>query len=490
MLDIFAITSFTSVKTDLLPLVFAALFLDAAIIGIWYMIGSLFANATIKASARNELYQLLGTGVMIFVIIFVLLFFSTSFYYVLSANSLSSPTTISSMCNNLEQNSNLQLLNPNAVVTSGSINPNSSITGSVGYASILESQSKAFPGLCSMVGSSSGLTQQIDYPLSASGVVLANLTNQTALQLNNLFVLDAFVGFLYKLKPEVSFCLMPGDIVPICILIPAAAEVSYSYAPFAGLEMIWRAMGVLAALMIAAFESFTAQLTILTIALYSWPYLLFGGMVLRVTPFTRRIGGFLIAVAIGMVVFYPLVFMTEYMSLGGGLGPAFGQNGVSSIYGYNSMLTNNVTYIPGKVIHNPDGTTQIDPYIPNFYVLPNIYSIGTTYGCDPTVTSTNPSLFDYEAADLGYLMIPFAGIYESYLDANSNTPPPVIHLPYGCTRTEALQTLFTIFNVYGIIAVTAYFLPIINILIVLSGIIGLSGLLGGETQIIGLSRLV
>jgi len=341
-----------------------------------------------------------------------------------------------------------------------------------------------------MVGSSSGLTQQIDYPLSASGVVLANLTNQTALQLNNLFVLDAFVGFLYKLKPEVSFCLMPGIIVPICILIPASAEVSYSYAPFAGLEMIWRAMGVLAALMIAAFESFTAQLTILTIALYSWPYLLFGGMVLRVTPFTRRIGGFLIAVAIGMVVFYPLVFMTEYMSLGGGLGTAFGQNGVSSIYGYNSMLTNNVTYIPGKVINNPDGTTQIDPYIPNFYVLPNIYLIGTTYGCDPTVTSTNPSLLDYEAADLGYLTIPFAGIYESYLDANSNTPPPVIHLPYGCTRPEALQTLFTIFNVYGIIAVTAYFLPIINILIVLSGIIGLSGLLGGETQIIGLSRLV
>ena len=198
MLDIFAITSFTSVKTDLLPLVFAALFLDVAIIGIWYLIGSLFANATVKASARNELYQLLGTGVMIFVIIFVLLFFSTSFYYVLSANSISSPTTISSMCNNLEQNSNLQILNPNAVVTSGSINPNSSlsITGSVGYASILESQSKAFPGLCSMVGSSSGLTQQIDYPLSASGVVLANLTNQTALQLNNLFVLDAFVGFL------------------------------------------------------------------------------------------------------------------------------------------------------------------------------------------------------------------------------------------------------------------------------------------------------
>ena len=72
----------------------------------------------------------------------------------------------------------------------------------------------------------------------------------------------------------------------------------------------------------------------------------------------------------------------------------------------------------------------------------------------------------------------------------STDPIKSFYLPSYCPPAAAVDTLYTLMDEYGVISVSAYFLPIINILIVLTGIIGLSGLLGGDTQLAGLSRLV
>ncbi len=61
---------------------------------------------------------------------------------------------------------------------------------------------------------------------------------------------------------------------------------------------------------------------------------------------------------------------------------------------------------------------------------------------------------------------------------------------FGCTPDHAIDTGLTLTNIYGITAISAFILPLLNILIVYSGMIGMSSLLGGDTDIIGLSKFL
>jgi hypothetical protein len=78
--------------------------------------------------------------------------------------------------------------------------------------------------------------------------------------------------------------------------------------------------------------------------------------------------------------------------------------------------------------------------------------------------------------------------------SSSSTPGsliiPELQVFPQCTLQSGQQTLFDLTQAYGTIGVTAYFLPILNILLTVSFVIGLSGLLGGDTSLAGLSRLV
>ena len=383
--------SISSVSGSLVPLVIAALLVDGMIIGVWYMLGYLINNQGVKKSAQSEVWQLIGTAALISIILFSLAAFSGLFQSALNGSSLLSQSTISTMCYGIGSHSQMALLQ---------INP-----GSNGI----------IAPLCSVVsGSASDLaTSALDYPLAASGVIIANMTNQTVNNLNGLFVVDAYVGFLSKLSPMFIICI-PGIVgLPVCIvpsvppLPPPDLLFSWTATPYAGMEMIYRGLGSLGILFTSSLESFIIQLTILVIFLYIWPFLIFGGLVLRATPFTRKIGGLFIAVAIGAIFFYPTVFTIQYLVLGHGLGNvpvyspsnvfAVSSNSISYIYGFNGLYTNPVTALPNTNL--------------NFFVMPKVSDVANAYGCWPPNGATTGAL-TAEETDVAYQLIPFVSLAE------------------------------------------------------------------------------
>ena len=339
------------------------------------------------------------------------------------------------------------------------------------------------------------MTYQLGDPLAASAVIIANLTNQTAFNLNNLYLEDAYLGFLSTLSPYFGICISGEINVPWCLIPlpepPPAFDLGITATPYAGYGLIYQGFRSLGTLMTSAYESFILQMTFVTMFLFIWPVLLFVGIVLRATFFTRKIGGLFIAVAIGAIFFFPVIYSIQYLVLGRGLGnvPGFGNtlsvnpNSIASIYGFNGITSNTLTSIPG--------------YTPNFYVEPQFNNIAASTGC--WVDNGNPSaasgvLVNAEVSDIAALWIPFfslasliSSIYGSFVGGYPSLPSIV---QYQCSAQQAESVLFAYLNAYGIFGITAYLLPVLDILVTMSAIIGLSGLLGGDTQLAGLSRLI
>ncbi|MEM0154728.1 MAG: hypothetical protein QW814_02750 [Methanothrix sp.] len=496
LLPILQITSYSSISTEMFPIIAIAIFIDAAIVALWYFAGVVLNNNKVKSTAMGEFYQVFGTALLVAVLAGILVIFANTFYSVTSSTSLMSPSAIFSMCKGINTTSMLTLLNSSLSPTGSSLLYSSSATG--------------FPGLCALVKQSNNptFTEKVDYPLAATGVIIANVTNQTATSLNSFFIFDSYMGFLEKLSPSINICISPGEppslIIPECVLPlpepPPLLLIHYAIVPFAGYALIYKSLAALGDLLTAALESFIAQLTLLSTFIYIWPYMLFAGIILRATPFTRKIGGLLLAMAVAGVIFFPLIYSIEYLSLANGLGPSLGYvppsgssgslvpgsysaNDIGSYYGFGNLFTNSTYFIPNSTKK---------PYVTNFYIMPNITSIASYYGCWPH----NGNLFETEQADTQDLLIPYANggvIFHSimaFADHNPTPPTGTLGIPYACNSTDALNTNYLMVRSYGVFGISAYFLPIINIIIVLTAIIGVSGLLGGDTSLAGLSRLV
>ncbi|MCL4371970.1 hypothetical protein M1373_01485 [Candidatus Marsarchaeota archaeon] len=479
------ISAFHGVYSSLFPLIAIAIVLDGAIVGAWYMAGAILGNARVKSSAMTEFYQLIGTAVLVVLLVSVLVIFGDAFYSVTSSTALMNPANVLSLCNGINESSQLSVLNASKSLTGSSLLFSKNPTG--------------FPGLCNIVAKQNTFTEKADYPLAASGVVIANLTNQTALNLNSYFIFDAFIGYLEHLSPQINICISPEPPSPISVqcMLPAPTEadlfIHYQNSPYAGLRLVYKSLDSIGVLMTLALESFIAQLTLTSIFLYIWPYLIFGGVILRVLPFTRKIGGLLIAIGIGAILFFPLVFSIEYLYLGHGLGALMGytpptsttpftynSNDLGAYYGFGNLFTNSTYYIP-----NSTGR----PYVTNFYVMPSVANATKSTGCWPA----DGNLLNAEVEDTSYLLIPFTGLATQLLALiNHSVPvaPDISGLPQGCTETQALNGYYMLVRTYGVLGISAYFIPIINLIIVLSGIIGISGLMGGDTALAGLSKLV
>ena len=265
-----ALPSFSIQQSALVPLVVIALLLDSVIIAIWFMLGFVLGNSGVKTAARSELYQLIGTAIIMVMVIFSLTAFSGIFQSALSGSPLLGAGAMSTLCNNLG--------NPSS-------DPVDILTYSGGFSNVL----------CSVVDPNGNtatppdvLTQQIDYPLAASGMVLENLTYQSVINLNSLFVFDSYLGFLQNLKPDFQICVV--DLVPStqCLLPPVpdieetipAVEFAWGGQPYLGMEMIYRGLTSMAVLFTTAVQSFILQLTFISIFLYVWPFLIFVGLVL------------------------------------------------------------------------------------------------------------------------------------------------------------------------------------------------------------------
>ncbi len=463
MLDILLTSGYSAIKSSLLPLAIIALLLDSGMIAIWYIIGILINNNGVKASARGEFNQLIGTAVIIAIVIYSVSIFSMVFYTSLNGTKLMSQSALTTMCSNLESSSQLSII-------------------SSSYGSFLESKSSGYPGICNFItsASSSSLTDRIDYPLAAAGVIGANVTNQIGNELQNLFVVDGFIGFLSKFSNVAGIGLGP-------------VSSSVSITPDAGFSMLYDAISPVNTLTSLALEVNTASLLLLLTSIFAWPYFLFGGIILRATPFTRSAGGLFIAIAIGMIFFYPTVFAVEYLTLAnpsnyaqlGSYSPTFSQTNQAlpiSITGTQSVDEANV------LMSNSIASTG---YTLNFFVLPPLNKVAQADGCWPNFGS----LLGGETDLILVSITPVVSQVNLILSLTSGSLTDINNFGIGigfsqCPTSSAQQLTFDIFDIYGISGIVMYLLPLMNIIISLAGIIGLSGLLGGDTSLAGLGRLI
>lgn len=502
MLQLVFAATYTSVGNAIIPLVALALLVDAGIVSLWYMLGSLLNNQGMRASARGEFNQLAGTVVLTILIIALLSTFGNAFMSSLAGTPLA-PSAISSMCANIEQGNSgkgLQILSDSAPFTLlGTSTGSAGITGN----------GDQFPGLCSYATSAAGgqssLDVSLDYPLVATAIVIANLTNQTATNLDHLFVIDSYVGWIMNIKPTLALCVQAelNEFGPCIIPIEAVGvlmDLKGSFQPAAGYKIPYGSLAILGGLMTSSLELFFAQLVSTAALLYVWPFLLFVGLLLRSTMFTRKIGGLFIAVAIGAIFFYPLIFSLEYLSLGPGLATIVNvgsATSTSSIYGFNSITTNSVFVIPldNKSDFPLQSYVLTGNYMPNFYVQPNLRDVANYYGYWPAGGDASGTIAEMFISTALYV-IPFSAIVSDLLPLlrASGFVPSSIPLPstlYPPTLPNNLESMaFTMLNAYGLIGITSYFLPILNLIITLTGIIGLSGLLGGDTSLGGLAKII
>ncbi|MDE1810964.1 MAG: hypothetical protein KGH66_02910 [Candidatus Micrarchaeota archaeon] len=463
----------------LAPLVALALALDGAIVGIWYLAGFVLGNSTIRGSAKEEFYQLIGTAVLVGIVIGAMIIFSGIFYSALGATKLMSPAAMTLMCTNLMNGPGINLIS--------------------GPESILSSSQKpsTFPGLCSYVAKQNtpSLAGQIDYPLAASTVIVANLTNQTIGNLNSTFVYDSFIGFLSQLSPTAAFCApIPGPLVPVqngCVnpiatTPPPFLQISYSATPDAGMDMIFNNMVTYGTLLGSAVETLLAQLLVNVVFIYIWPVMLFVGIIFRAVFYTRKIGGLFIAMAIGMVMFFPAVYAFEYLAMANGVPASVGQT-----YGFSS-----VTDIPANALSSSTQNYQL-----NFFVEPNLKVMLQHYQCWPAIAGTANSanqvptavpLSEADIYDVAYLTLPALGIIPILQGGLQATPGnvPAFPLPANCGQEAAVNAFLAMVDSYGITGITSFLLPVINLLIVLTGILGLSGQLGGDTSLAGLTKII
>jgi len=482
-------TQLPNAAGQLMPLIVIALSLDALIVAVWYYLGVILNNPRVKGSALGEFYQFIGTVIMVGIIVGVLAMLSSVYYGAVSSTKLMSTTQIMTMCTNIETGSQLNLIGKTNSLLSGP-------TSGAG----------SFPGICSLDNPSAtaSLTNKLDYPLAASATIIANLTNQTVANLNYTFTVDAWLSFLSTLSPTIGVCFDTPPAALGCFpggsdLTPPKFSLEAEFTPYAGYFLIINNLSAISSLLNISMESLIVQMLVISILIYVWPYLLFGGILLRSTLFTRRLGGLLMALALIGVFVFPAIYAFEYLALGNGIQTGTATGGTANPTGYNATYGfNAITSLPGAQT-TMMGQSMPSNYVVNFFVEPNIRSIAIYNGCWPTSAGSSggfpgiTGLVSAEAADVIALLVPGVSLLSALkylLDLSASTATPSFFIAIYCAPAGALNTFFGIMNAYGIVGIASWFIPLINIIITVSSVTGLSALFGGDTQLAGLSKIL
>lgn len=442
-------TSFVTSYSTLnlwLPILLLALILSASLIGIYYAIGSALHNNKVVSRAVIELGQVVGTAVIVVIIIFVFAFVGSGFSYL----SVISPKSVLTLCNQL---STSQVQYINSVGTLGGSQNNPTPTGAV----------------CSAVSDlsqgSGSLTSRLDYGLFASYLIVANLTNQAANNLNAFYGFQGWIGFLSQITPEAD------------VSVPEAFSLSLKITPLKGylaISDIARPAELEAGL---SFYLLFIQMLMTILFLYAWPYMIAAGVLLRTTFFGRRTGGLLIAAGVSVVLLFPMMYILEYTAFTNKLlaGP-IGASSLPSLPLYQ-RAANNTVVIYGET---PSGSSNMNPF-----VLPNATGVLELYSCLPG------DLWSAISSISSSYTIPFSGYSPSlfefgggFINGEPATPPG------SCGPTQAIGSVLALTNLYGITFVAAVMLPLFNVIIAIAATLGLSRLMGGESDILGLSKLI
>lgn len=474
------ITSYSEF-TAWLPVIIVAVTLSIMITGIYYLAGVALQSKDIKSRAVGEFGQAVGTIIIVVMLIAVLWFFGTG---ELSLENVVSPASLSLLCGPAQ----LGASKVSILSSTGMINdvpsPTNTICSVISLMAPAASSSSSLPSGISP--GSIDITPRLDYGLLASYVIIANVTNQAADNLNAFYIFEGWMGYLSKLVSTTGICT-PS---PTCI-VPASPSgsklsVTLSVTPLAGYLPLTSVNSSVEFEAVLTFYILFFQLLVILLFLFVWPYLLAAGVILRAMFFTRRAGGLLMGIGISVALIYPLMYVLEY--------GAFANTNLSPI---------GATNLPSMQLSErlTDGTlTTYGSSGFNFFILPNAKEVIEVYGCMPPHDNL---MVGEVAAALPYYFVPGLGpaltlIYLLGNTAGGISPSISSILSYSaspnsgvvCTPDQAISTSLALLNLYGIVSVLGITLPMINVLIALAMITNLTRLLGGDTDLLGISKLI
>jgi hypothetical protein len=457
-----------SVFQEWLPVVVAAIFVGAAIAVLYYMAGVVVNDRKVKSRATGEIVQAVGTAILTLVIISFLVFFGSFISSNVVTSSLAN--SINSICYNSLAHSQLTMLNSEPTLGAGSI--------------------------CAMISNAKNNptdpTTNLDYGIESSYVILANLTDQTANNLNGLYMYENEIGFLSSLRSVTTIC---SSEKLWCAIPIVARDVQYSlsYTPFAGYSFINQITGPLETQAVFVFYMFLLQLLIIFLLLFLWPYMLAAGIILRSLSITRGTGGLLMAIALGSIIILPLVMLIEYSALGNGTGtattPLIGANvalmaSTNTLFSVNGLPLDKLLYAGNPSVLQNANVIQYNAIQPNFFVFPNVTDIAHYHDCFPS-----GGLVELEASDSVQIMLEGIIGFLSYA-GGFVTGSPTYFTTIPCDANSAMSTAIDLTNVYGLISVSAFVIPLLNLIAVITAVRNLSYLFGGETEIAGIGRFL
>ncbi len=485
-------TSYSTVSSWL-PVVIAGMLLSFSVVGVYYAIAYTFNIQRMKQTAVRELGQVIGTGIIVFVIIGMLPVFSAVF------SSMVPVSNTIATCGALITGSQVNILNgfPTDTICNYIQENLGGATGNWGGSNT----------------NTGDITPQLDYGLAAAYVIEANMTNQSVENMNAIYTFRNWIGFLGSFASTTTYCF---PVTCIDGVSERLVSIEYKYAPLAGYDMVSAGMNPVQSQAVLMTEMFVAQLIFIMIFIFAWPYLLAGGMILRATIFGRGIGGLLIAVAISGLIVFPFIYLVEYTVL---TNPATLPIGVinpaanalpSNTNVFNSIAIEELpladTYTGGTSA--PQVGSTVYTFMP--FIFPKLDRVIYNEGCWPDLSTSvgsfvggaggtwaSSSLVLAEGEFAAHYLIPLYGAGTGLLSVVSSLFSSAVGYagsipitPTSCTQSAVINTYFSILNVYGIEAVIGIFLPILNLLITLTTVMGLSGLMGGNTNILGLGSLL
>lgn len=257
-------------------------------------------------------------------------------------------------------------------------------------------------------------------------------------------ILSAFYkNFDISLNQETGQSILPW----ICP-VPCHLAFGIAFNPYAGVSMFGDALGTLFTALFAWISSFIAQEFFLGMIQTSlFPVLLALGVILRSFFFTRRLGGLLMAIAIGLYTVYPLMY---------------------------------ILMADQFVISEAD--IWYDRWSPAFCICDT--SKPWWYAAKAAEGSLNYDFTQGEVCPVRFCSLSLP------LMITLGVAPDMIGLT-GVTP-DGVETawLFTAIHLIGRMIVPGIFIPIVSALVTISFIKTLSPLLGGDVEIAGLTHLI
>jgi hypothetical protein len=331
-----------------IPVIIIATMASVAIAIMYYVAGLILNNSRVKTNGLNEIGQAVGTVVIMFIVIWIFYFVGRTGF---TSAAAISPSNMLMMCNQLT-GSPFYFISNNAFQTN---------SGSPYYATPTNTICNKI--ILPEVKHKGSITTNMDYGLAATYLIEANLTNQTIINVNAIYMLDSYTYFLNKLNLGASACLPE-----ITCLQPQEAGtnefdfmVVLNYTPFAGYTIFRGALGPIAIQSNLILYMYLLSMMATIIFLNFWPFILAAGMILRASFMTRRLGGLLIAIVISFMIIYPVVYLFEYTTLSNTHVSPIGTNSIPNLALVGNVIGSQQACY--QSCSSVSGCSSSDPYI-------------------------------------------------------------------------------------------------------------------------------